>query len=117
MFVQSLEDGRWGRGRQSSETAKNFSLLVPFLIPSLGLAGLPANIFKSSLLQAAVKQQLLTELTKHCAEVATAFSLLREKPSLPWPHTTSIQFGRKIISVTQGGAGGTGEGDDEKSNH
>lgn len=34
MFVQSLEDGRCGRGRQSSENAKNFSLIFPFLIPS-----------------------------------------------------------------------------------
>lgn len=115
--MQSLEDGRWGKGRQSSDTAKNFSLLFPFLIPCLGPAGLSANIFKSSLLQAAVKEQLLTELTKHCSKAAAASSLLREKPSLPWPHTTSILLGRKIISATQGGAGGTGEGDDEKSDH
>lgn len=93
-------------------------LLTSFSLPNAFLGtGISANILKSSLLQAAVKQQLLTELTKHCTEAATAFSVLRDKLSLPWPHTTSIQFGRKIISVTQGGAGGTGEGDDEKSNH
>lgn len=105
------------RETKQRDCQKLLTSFFPSLFLPLALAGPSAKTFKSSLLQAAVKQQLPTELTKHCSKAATAPSLLREKPSLPWPHTTSIQFGRKIISVTQGGAGGTGEGDDEKSNH
>lgn len=33
------------------------------------------------------------------------FSLQRHELSLPWPHTTSIQFGRKTISVKSGRGG------------
>lgn len=117
-FVCAEPGGR-EMGQRETKQWHCQKLLTSFSLPysMLGTGRFSANIFKSSLLQAAVKEQLLTELTKHCSKAAAASSLLREKHSLPWPHTTSILLGRKIISATQGGAGGTGEGDDEKSDH
>lgn len=68
--------GDGAEGDKAARLPKTSHFLFPFPIPSLALAGPSANTLKSSLLQAAVKLQLLTELTKHCSKAATASSLL-----------------------------------------